>query len=359
MGMNSAGSQHRTGQVEGKADRIGRPRAVPPNEKSAVQLAGACIRCVLAAALALGLLLASSPAMSQTNGGGWSLINGNIQKRVNGVLTLMSYTLFPDVTTSTLSVTSEATGNPNFLMTALGGGFTLSRSFPLYLEGNAAFTRYDPTVVATNGTEQREVPVKWNTVTGTVGIGWDFPLVSELVLRPMFNFTLGHMTSDLAVAERVIEGKTGQEIAFLDNGRLNAVGYGGSLMLDYEHYRRDYEIDVEVRYTNIYLQSIPGTSEGVKGSALAQNLNLWSRWRAPTGLTALHRPVRYVLEFTYSLYFGDQEDVLGFNHLCSVGAGLELDTSRYLYLTQRIRLIGRYRFGQNVTGWSVGLGISF
>ena len=97
----------------------------------------------------------------------------------------------------------------------------------------------------------------------------------------------------------------------------------------------------------------------MQGSALAQNLNLWSRWRAPTGLTALQRPVRYVLEFTYSYYFGDQEDVLGFNHLCSVGAGLELDTSAYLYLTQRVRLIGRYRFGQNVYGYSVGLGISF
>ena len=65
----------------------------------------------------------------------------------------------------------------------------------------------------------------------------------------------------------------------------------------------------------------------MKGSALAQNLNLWSRWRALIGLTALQRLVRYVLEFTYSLYFGDQEDVLGFNHLCSIGAGLELDIS--------------------------------
>jgi len=357
--MNSAESQHRTGQVEGKADRIGRSRAVPPNEKSAVHLVRVCIRCVFAGALALGLLLVSSPALSQGNGAGWSLINGNLQKRVDGVLTMMSYTLFPDVTTSTLSVTSEATGNPNLLMTQLGGGFTVSRSFPLYLEGNAAFTRYDPTFVATNGTEQREVPTKWTTVTGTVGIGWDFPLTSELKLRPMANFTLGHMTSDLAVATAIIEGKTDQEIAFLENGRLNAVGYGGSVMLDYEHYRRDYEIDVELRYTNIYLQSIPGTYEQVQGSTLAQNLNWWSRWRAPTGLKALHRPVRYVLEFTYSLYFGDQEDVLGFNHLCSLGVGLELDTSYYLYLTQRVRLIGRYRFGANVTGWSIGLGISF
>jgi hypothetical protein len=137
------------------------------------------------------------------------------------------------------------------------------------------------------------------------------------------------------------------------------VGCGASLMLDYEHYRRDYEIDVEVRYTNIYLQSIPGTSEGVKGSYLAQNLNVWSRWRAPIGLTAFHRPVRYVLEFTYSHYFGNQDDILGFNHLCSLGGGLELDVSAYPIIITRIRLIARFRYGQNVSGWSVGLGISF
>jgi hypothetical protein len=244
-------------------------------------------------------------------------------------------------------------------MVQAGGGFTVSRSFPLYLEGNAAFSRYDPTFIATNGTETREIPTKWTTLTGTVGVGWDFRLTPELVLRPIVNFTLGHMTSDLSAAVRIIEAETGKEIDFLENGRLNAVGYGGSLMLDYEHYRRDYEIDVEVRYTNIYLQSIPGTSEAVQGSALGQNLNWWSRWRAPIGLTAFHRPVRCVLEFTYSYYFGNQEDILGFNHLVSLGGGLELDVSAYPIFITRIRLMARFRFGENVSGYSIGLGISF
>jgi hypothetical protein len=309
--------------------------------------------------LVLGLVLASTPAMSQTNGGQWSLINGNLQKRVNGVLAMMGYTLFPDVTTSSLSIKNAASGDPSFTIAQLGGGYTVSKSFPLYLEGNAAFSRYDPVFIATNGTEQREIPAKWTTLTGTVGVGWDFPLTRELVLRPMANFTLGHVESDASVAARGIQFQTGQEISFLENGRLNAVGLGGSLMLDYEHYRERYEIDVEVRYTNIYLQSLPGTSEGLQGSALSQNLNLWSRWRAPIGLTALHRPVRYVLEFTFSHYFGNQDDVLGFNNLCSLGAGLELDSSYYTKLFSRVRLMGRYRFGENVSGYSIGLGISF
>jgi hypothetical protein len=332
----------------------GRPRARSAN----LPLRG-WTRTALAGVIALGLVLISSPAMSQTSGGQWGLINGHLQKRVNGVLTLMGYTLFPDVTTSSLSITNSSSGNPAFRIAQLGGGFTVSKSFPLYLEGNAAFSRYDPTFIATNGAEQREIPSRWTTVTGTVGVGWDFPLARELVLRPIANFTIGHMETDLSAAARLIGFQTGKDIQFLEKGNLNAVGLGGSLMLDYEHYREKYEIDVEVRYTNIYLQSVPGTFEAVKGSYLAQNLNLWSRWRAPIGLTALHRPVRYVLEFTASHYFGNQDEVLGFNNLCSIGAGLELDSSYYTNWFSRVRLIGRYRFGQNVSGYTIGLGISF
>jgi len=115
-----------------------------------------------------------------------------------------------------------------------------------------------------------------------------------------------------------------------------------------------------LRYTGIYLQSIPGTSQEVQGSALAQNLNLWTRWRAPTGLTALDAPVRYVLEFAYSYYFGNQDDTLGFNHLFSLGTGIELDTSAHPILwISRVRMMFRYRFGENVTGYTIGLGISF
>jgi hypothetical protein len=73
------------------------------------------------------------------------------------------------VTTSSLAVSSGSTGNPDFRIVQAGGAFTVSRSFPLYLEGNAAFSRYDPTFVATNGTETREIPTKWNTVTGPSG----------------------------------------------------------------------------------------------------------------------------------------------------------------------------------------------
>lgn len=83
---------------------------------------------------------------------------------------------------------------------------------------------------------------------------------------------------------------------------------------------------------------------------------MWTRWRAPTGLQALDHPVRYFLEYAFTHYFGPDGDMLGFNSLNSLGTGLELDTGVWDTWVTRVRLMGRYRFGQNVRGWAVGLG---
>jgi hypothetical protein len=68
-----------------------------------------------------------------------------IQKVANGVLGLMGYSVVPDLTSSTLAIDSAGTGNPQLTMSQLAGGFTISRSTPLYLEGGIAYSRYDPT----------------------------------------------------------------------------------------------------------------------------------------------------------------------------------------------------------------------
>lgn len=312
--------------------------------------------------LVLTSALLADPAFSQALNGqvtGQTIYGGDVRHYANAVLSIMTYTTVPDVTTSSLSINNGTTGNPGFGQTQLGGGFTLSRKFPLYLEGTVAYSRYDPTFVATEGAEQRPLPTRWNTASGTVGIGWDFHITDELVFRPILNGTLGRVASDLKIAGTLINQATDKNVQFLDGGALDAYGYGGSLMLDYEHYRDNYEIDVELRATDIYLRSFGGSSEAVQGSAAAQQLSLWARWRAPTGWVMLDRPLRYVLEGAYSQYFGDSAGVLGFNNLTSLGVGLELDSSKYPIIITRTRALVRYVFGRNVHGVSFGLAVSF
>lgn len=287
------------------------------------------------------------------------VVGANVKGHADAVLAVMTYTTVPDVTTSSLSINSGATGNPGFGQTQLGGGFTISRTFPLYLEGTVAYSRYDPTFIATDGSTQRPLPAKWNTASTTIGIGWDFPITDELRFRPILNGTLGRVASDLRVAQTIINRAKDANLQFLEDGVLNAYGYGGSLMLDYERYRESYEIDVELRATDIFLRSFGSSSEAVQGSATAQQFSLWARWRAPMGLHALDKPVRYVLETAYSHYFGDSAGVLGFNDLTSLGVGLELDSSKYPVIVTRTRAMVRYVFGHNVHGVSFGFAMSF
>lgn len=303
-------------------------------------------------ALALGTACALAPALAL--GQAPTLIGGDLQKRANGVLAMMGYMLTPDVTTGNLGISNAATGNPDFGMSTMGGGFTLRKEYPLYLEGTLGYARYDPTFLAGNG--QVQVAAKWDAYSATGGVGWDFPLARELVLRPVFNFSYGRVDSNVSASG---QSGSGDEFAFLHNGHLDAYGLGGSLVLDYEHHRPEHEIDLELRYTNIYLQSFGGSSAAVQGSADAQSVSLWSRWRAPTGATMLERPLRYVLEFAYTGFLGDLDGVLGFNRLASFGTGLELDSSARDVAVTRTRLMARYKVGEHVTGWSIGLAVSF
>ena len=60
--------------------------------------------CVATMVIAIWISLDTSPVAAQTATAG--IIGGNIQKRASGVLALMGYTLTPDVTTGSLSISN-------------------------------------------------------------------------------------------------------------------------------------------------------------------------------------------------------------------------------------------------------------
>ena len=292
------------------------------------------------------------------------LTDQQVKQLADGVLTLMSFTTLPDITTSTLSF-QEAQGTtekPALNQTTLGGGFTLSKSVPVYLEGTLGYSRYDPKFVFSGGQASRVIPAKWNSFSATGGVGYDFPLSSdeELKIRPIFNFSLGRVTTDARLVQALLNYKFPDlDLDVIDGGSMDVYGLGASIMLDWEHYREDYEIDLEMRYSNIQLRTFGSTSDGLRGESEANTVGVWARYRAPTGYNLLERPLRYVLETSFTSYFGEQRGALGFNNLKSVGAGLELDTSAKMNLVSRARLVFRYIFGENVRGTSVGLAVSF
>lgn len=287
----------------------------------------------------------------------------NLQQTANGVLGLLGYNVVPDVTASSLSISRGGQDDTGLQTTQFGLGFTVDQDFPLYLEGFLGYSRYDPRFVFSEGEKKSLLPTRWNNFSGTVGVGWDFPIIEGLVFRPILNGALGHVETDVSLFGRLLELKFDRELAFLDRGRMNAYGLGGSLMLDLNIPRPGYEIDLELRYTDIRLSTFGDTSRAVRGEAEAKTFNIWGRVRWPMDAEMFGRPLRWVVDFSHSRFLGDQV-ALGFDHLTKVGGGIEMNVGRYElgvwdFNMQSIRIVARYLFGQNVSGASVGLAVSF
>jgi hypothetical protein len=290
-----------------------------------------------------------------------------LRSRPGGVLGLMGYNVTPDGSANALQVnrsSGSGEGNSTLLLSQFGFGFTVSESFPLFMEAYLGTARYDPRALFTGG-QTRRLPLRWNNVTATVGVGYDIALADNLWLRPILNFSLGYAASDAALFGAFLERRRDTDLSVLTDAHVNVWGHGGSLVLAYYDYRPERDIDVELRYTHIRLQTFGDTFPAAAGSSTARTLGLWGRYRWPTGREAFGRPIRWVLDGNATSYFGDQRDAIGFAWSAKVGGGIEFDIGRYeigavgLNLS-RVRLIGRYFFGdKGVSGYSFGLGISF
>ncbi len=280
-------------------------------------------------------------------------------------LGLLAYSMVPDGTASALQINrSDGQDDIGIRMGQYGAGFTVSDSVPLFLEGYLGYARYDPRFVFSDGASAREAPTRWNQFSITAGIGWDIRLGERLRLRPIVNASVAQVTTDAALAGAYLAATRDRDLAFLARGRMNAWGLGGALVLAWYDHTPSREIDIELRGTRLHLETVPGTSEAVRFATESTTVNLWTRLRWPTGAEAFGRPLRWVLEGQQSHFLGSQRSALGFEFLTKLGGGLELDIGRLeigpSYLTaQRARLMGRYVFGEGVTGFSLGLGISF
>lgn len=198
-----------------------------------------------------------------------------------------------------------------------------------------------------------------------MGVGYDIALTENLFLRPIVNFSLGYAASDAALFGYFLGYLTDVDATVLTDQHMNVWARGGSLMLAYYDYRPARDVELELRYTQLRLETFGDTSRPARGSSTAETIGFWGRYRWPTGWEAFGRDIRWVIDGSASVYIGDQRDAIGFGWSAKIGGGIEFDIGRYeigaLGLNvSRIRLIGRYFRGDNgVTGTSFGIGMSF
>jgi hypothetical protein len=312
--------------------------------------------CALVAICAIG-----SPARSADDAFE-QFLDRSIEQRAAGALAVLGLSAVPSETASTLALeTGRGSGDGvDFRAGQLGGGLTWSETLPLYLEGYIGWNRYDPVFVFSQGAEQRRTEAKWNSFALSGGVGWDFKLSENVVLRPMALIAVGEVVSDAALGAFFIGRKLGAQTDFLIDGGLTAGGLGGALTLAYnERWANDWEVDLTLRHSNLHLEPIGGDKD-VVGSATAQTTALWSRLRVPTGYRAFDRPVRIVNEFSIGHYGGDQEELFNTPWIAQVGFGGEIDVSKTkIPWATTARAVVRYTWGEDLQGIALGLAVSF
>lgn len=289
-------------------------------------------------------------------------ISGSSQAAV--ALGVVGVTSMPDGTVSDLRIEQSGGGSSQLFTWQLGTGFTVAEDFPLYLEGFLGYARYDPVAIVSNGQQATRLPLRWNTFSGTGGVGWSFAITDRLQLRPIVNFSLGYIASDVALGAELLDILTGIDIQALQADQAATGGLGGALVLAWYDYRPEFEFEVELRLSRMRFATLPVFDQTPDVRSDSSTVGLWTRYRWPTGTEAFGRPSRWVLEGYHSEFFQAPRDVLGINRLTRLGGGIEADVGRWelgglgLYL-QRVRLSGNVLLGDNVRGWSFGIGMSF
>ncbi len=244
------------------------------------------------ALLGFVIVTAAGMAAAQNAGAPVGIVGQTPRSVSEGVLDLLAYSVVPDGTLSTVQL-DRGGGDDNDIgvsLSQLGAGFTWSDSFPLYLEGFLGYARYDPRFVFSDGQDQRRISTRWDQFSVTIGVGYDFPIAKNLYLRPILNAAIAQVTTDAALATSLLAFRNNnQDLAAIDRGKLNAYGLGGSLMLAYYDHLPAREIDIELRTTDLQLQTFGDTTDAVKGDTNALTVNLWGRLRWPTGTRSVSK----------------------------------------------------------------------
>ena len=308
----------------------------------------------------------AAPALAQTVGINEArrTLDGIIRSG-NGISSLLVYVNFaalPEVSSGNL-VVDAGLGEPEAELANFGlGGDTAVdlNGFPLYLEGNLGAARIsadflvdDPVIGST------VLHPDWTIYTATVGVGAEFAVSEHWVVRPIL----------LAGGGRVVnstdfEGPGSDELqsaldGLITNWKTGVALYGVAAMAEYENLNDRYELNAKLRLTHVEVVTVNTPSPAFDAQVGADTANLFARLGQPTPYRLFDRPLRWLLQANGSVFLGDQRDALGFSWLSSVGVGLEADFAEKNDFVSRARLTLSGFVGDHVSGYALGLGISF
>lgn len=230
----------------------------------------------------------------------------------------------------------------------------------LYLEGALGYAKATDSIAdvfeGAFPAAATSVDADWTTYSAIGGVGLTFDLTDALTFTPIINLGVARLESsaDFAGSGAAFTRALTDGIVFNWDALLMSYGIAGRA--DYTHPITD-EITFEfiLRYDLRWSETIRSDNAAQDFATVSQTLTLRADFTGPTDWVLLSRPVDWRGTLGYrNMIEGDLYDS---HHLVQIGGALEISSD--LPLGSTLGLSAAVFFGDNLTGWSVGLTVGF
>ena len=278
---------------------------------------------------------------------------------------VLNVTISPDVAAANYDVTnnSDSAREMSTFKIPLGTSFALSRpGWELVLSGNLGYlqAKDEAFAVLTDYDLDTKFDIKWTAYTAQGGLGLKVPVTKAVYLYPhaavAYSYLKNRADYPSSRAKQLLDPLFNGIITDFD---VQSMTYSAALGLGYEETLGVVDVSLRGMFTYAYTDSFKQTHDVQSISEDTETLVVRLETRAPTGLSIAGHGVRWLGLAGYTTFFGPNRDALGFSYIAEVGLGFDIDISTENNFLDHIGLRGSYLFGDDMTGWQVGLAYDF
>lgn len=199
------------------------------------------------------------------------------------------------------------------------------------------------------------VDTEWITFGGLAGAGVEFDVAEEVTLAPIVNVGVAYIENqtDYSGPGAAITAAISDGIIF--NWDAIAVSGGVALRAEWDHtIREGYELSVVGRYDLRWTESVETDDPAQEFSTRSQLATLRADVTGPTGVQLFQRDLNWRTTLGYRHFI--EGDLFDIKDYASIGGALEMP---HTVLDSTLSLSAAIIVGEDLIGYSVGLGLSF
>lgn len=225
----------------------------------------------------------------------------------------------------------------------------------LYVEAVLSYLRARDHLEYPIGEEVLAITEKWQTFGGLVGVGWTFPIVEGLRVRPSVGLALSELRNDTDYS-----GPGSDELAEeIDGVLVNFDAWAAtrlaSLSVLYERELGPTELRLQARHTWATTDVFSATSSFQEGEDSSRFFAIRADLEGDTPLELSGGPIGWSLFASHIVFAEISERDLGFDRAYEVGGGVDLPFFEDL---PGVGIGAGILFGPDISGWTIGLSLA-